>query len=145
MPRLPWQGRSTYEHAPSFRRNALPRGREALEALYAQLPRLRCQRLCEACCGPIGMSALEWQRLERTTHGLPKAKTTTCPLLRGNTCSASKVRPMICRLWGLLPSMSCPFGCEPERWLTEAKGDQFLPRGRGHFAPPLSDACPQAH
>lgn len=23
-----------------------------------------------------------------------------------------------CRLWGVLPAMTCPHGCEPERWLT---------------------------
>jgi len=33
---------------------------------------------------------------------------------------------MICRLWGLTKSMACPFGCVPERWLTEDEAHALL-------------------
>lgn len=52
----------------------------------------------------------------------------SCPLLDGAVCSVYVVRPLICRLWGLVPSMRCHFGCEPERWLTDAQAAQFMRR-----------------
>ena len=41
-------------------------------------------------------------------------------------CSVHAIRPMICRLWGLTKSMACPFGCVPERWLTEDEAHALL-------------------
>jgi len=38
-----------------------------LHALYAQLPALACQGHCTDCCGPIGLSALEYRVMQRTT------------------------------------------------------------------------------
>jgi hypothetical protein len=28
---------------------------------------------------------------------------------------------LICRAWGLVKRMSCPFGCVPDRWLSDAE------------------------
>ena len=41
-----------------------PRIIEQLEALYATLPTVQCQRKCQACCGPILIPKIEAQRLE---------------------------------------------------------------------------------
>jgi hypothetical protein len=37
---------------------------------------------------------------------------------------------MICRLYGVMddPRMRCPFGCEPERWLSEQEAYVWLAR-----------------
>ena len=45
----------------------------------------------------------------------------TCGFLdRGNgLCTIHPMRPMICRVWGLTPSMPCPHGCIPSRVLPD--------------------------
>jgi hypothetical protein len=98
--------------------------REAqIRALYARLPKMDCKGLCSACCGPIEMSLVERERLERaagrpcTTDGR-----LTCSLLTvAGRCSAYDERPMICRLWGLVETMPCPHGCRPEGGLLSAE------------------------
>jgi len=110
----------------------------ALEALYAMLPNIVCQRKCQDCCGPIMMTRLEARRLpemrfdkEPLKLGMGfytrvPSKTLICPLLKDGACSAYSRRPAICRLWGLTEKLRCPFGCEPdERW-TDERAKEWL-------------------
>ena len=100
----------------------------ALDALYATLPRLSCKKLCQNVCGLIEMSDLEYQRIHnRIGRDLPSYdQSLTCPCLNQKTglCKVHEIRPIICRLWGLVHKMACPWGCQPERWLSddEARG-----------------------
>lgn len=81
-----------------------------LEAVYAQIPKIACKGKCHEACGPITMSGLEYERL-----GKPKFKSLTCPVLDADKrCSRYEQRPTICRLWGVVDGMSCPYGCEIE-------------------------------
>lgn len=112
----------------------------ALESLYAQLPKIECQRKCQECCGPIVMTRLEARRLPELQFdrmpmrtGLPGfahvsrvPDTLTCPLLKDGACSAYDRRPAICRLWGLTEKLRCPFGCEPSPRWTERQAYEWL-------------------
>lgn len=104
--------------------------RRALDALYAELPRLNCQGKCAESCGPIAMSPLELDRIVERTGSEPTFDrlTLTCSLLRVERRTVYPIRPAICRLWGLVESMPCPWGCKPERYLTDAQGHAFLSR-----------------
>lgn len=103
-----------------------------LEALYAELPTLDCQGKCQESCGPIGMSKWENVRIRRRLKMRklpPLTENFACPLLLANgKCRVYHVRPMICRLWGLVEAMKCPHGCVPERWLSYGEGKIFLLR-----------------
>src|SRR6266404_8962549 len=94
----------------------------ALEEIYSRVPKIQCQRKCQDNCGPILMATVEWDRLRRAG---PIGKLSgargplTCPLLVDNDCSRYAIRPIICRLFGVIRALRCPFGCVPERWLTE--------------------------
>lgn len=119
------------------KRTALPlAGLDALDALYATLPRIECKRLCQECCGPVFMERLEWDRIGERLGRYPRptaeqAAGLECPMLDADGgCGVYDIRPAICRLWGLVdgPLTRCPHGCEPERWLTEAEGYEFLGR-----------------
>lgn len=93
-----------------------------LEALYASLPKLACQRKCQLTCAVIVMSKLEWERISATLGTYPQGtRNLVCPLFRGDGCTVHPLRPMVCRLYGLVntPEMRCKWGCIPERWLTE--------------------------
>lgn len=107
-----------------------PRRQDAkLEALYDSLPRLECQGLCHDSCGPIDMSVRERARIERT-HGPVVCDTgagAACSMLdEHRRCRVYDIRPMICRLWGIVESLPCPYGCKPERVLTREEGFRLI-------------------
>ena len=93
--------------------------------LYAGLPDISCLRLCHPACGPIVVPAEEWDR-----GGTPRGESLPCPHLDegAGLCRAHELRPLICRLWGVVESMRCPWGCEPERWLSAAEAAELLDR-----------------
>jgi hypothetical protein len=124
----------------------------AMEAIFAQFPAIECKKLCSDFCNIIPMSRLEFARLKQTN---PKLKSKglawgtrvggtfpgrgyvigfrievdsvgICPLLKDGLCSVYNHRPGICRLWGLTKKLKCPYGCEPERFLTEEEAHGFM-------------------
>lgn len=100
-----------------------------LDALYATLPHIECQGLCSDSCGPIGMSLRERGRIiERARKPVTCGSYASCSMLTDDRrCSVYDIRPMICRLWGLLNSMRCPYGCIPEGGLLDdAEGVRLL-------------------
>lgn len=123
----------------------------ALEALYAELPSLDCQGKCGNSCGPIDMTEGERERIVELGVNIPRytseagarwaanMKVDTCRALIPNPfkpygdegrCKVYAVRPMICRLWGMVDvdNMRCHNGCRPSRWLTMEESYQFLKR-----------------
>lgn len=98
--------------------------RDALAAIYAKVPAIRCKGLCWDFCGPIGMTALEAGIIEaHTGQPIPPARSLTCPYLtEAGRCEIYPVRPLICRLWGVTEELRCPHGCETT---------EILPRGEG--------------
>lgn len=107
--------------------------REALEALYAELPQMRCEGLCSDSCYSLAQTPLE-QELVRERTGveldLVQVPPTACPALTMlNRCGVYEVRPMICRLWGMTPGLRCQYGCEPEGgFLSAQQTYEFLAR-----------------
>jgi hypothetical protein len=70
--------------------------------------------------------------MERTAgraHGWQLA-TGHCTLLDEATgrCACYRDRPLVCRAWGTVETSVCPFGCEPDRWLTPQEFDDLLAR-----------------
>lgn len=92
-----------------------------LDALYARLPAIACQGRCTIACGFIVLFELEAERLRHTTHQRPRVvHGNRCVYLTpAGRCSAYAVRPLICRAYGLVHAMSCPYGCTPDRWLED--------------------------
>lgn len=99
-----------------------------LDKLYATLPKLECQGKCQESCGPVFMSRVEWERIKAKLGWIPKAKTITCPMLHPSTgnCRVYEVRPMLCRLWGIVESMPCLWGCKPDKYLSNEEGYKLL-------------------
>jgi Fe-S-cluster containining protein len=100
-----------------------------LDDLYAQVPDVGCKGLCVNSCGSVAMSPEEQRRIaERGVHlPLLAAFVDHCPALRNGRCSVYEVRPMVCRLWGAVEGMKCPFGCAPVfGYLSDATGQRLL-------------------
>lgn len=95
-----------------------------LEAIYSKLPKVPCKRLCGSYCGPIPLQVLELRRILESLSGgtLPApCESGSCPLLKNGECTRYQLRPLICRIFGAVPRLACPHGCEPERWMTDAE------------------------
>lgn len=103
-----------------------------LDALYASLPTIACQGKCQGACGPTPMSAREFSRLNGATLTPPgfHAQTRTCRYLKHDRCSVYPLRPLICRLYGIVESLRCPEGCEPSRMLTHDEGQALITQMR---------------
>ncbi len=93
-----------------------------LDALYAQLPAIACQGLCHDSCGPIDMSVRERARIIERAGPVTCGPGASCSMLTAQRrCGVYDIRPTICRLWGLMRALRCPYGCEPQRWLSDAE------------------------
>lgn len=104
-----------------------------LDRIYAQLPEIECRGKCWDSCGPIRMANVERQRI--IAAGGPNIPEGTYSSAGGlcvaltilNRCGVYERRPMICRLWGLVESMPCTFGCRPEGGLlSDTDGYELL-------------------
>jgi hypothetical protein len=92
----------------------------ALDAVYAELPDVRCAGKCSGACGPVPMTELERDRIAAAGVRIPARVqrrgpgALNCPALNAfQRCSVYEVRPTMCRLWGVTQSLPCVFGCRP--------------------------------
>ena len=97
-----------------------------LQRIYDSIPDVGCKGLCQECCGPMACTEFEAARIEQVTgKPFPSAsRCDSCPFLKDSRCSIYKHRPVICRLWGAIPAMRCPFGCKPT--LSDREGKRVL-------------------
>lgn len=115
--------------------------------LYDRIPAVDCKGHCgrdrhNTCCGPIGCTLVEAELLEEylgiasdwivDLNGAVIMDADKMPLhicrhlgLDGR-CQSYAVRPLICRLWGTVPMMKCPWGCQPKRWLKDEEAGAML-------------------
>ena len=108
----------------------------ALQALYDQIPAIPdCQGHCWLSCGPVAMSDFERRRIRelgvRITHheeAMQWAETYWCEALGPDgRCRVYDSRPLVCRLWGAVEGLKCPYGCVPEGgWLSDRDGYWLL-------------------
>lgn len=93
--------------------------------LWDQVPDAGCKGLCIDSCGPVVASDEEAEILADLGAVLDFDRDTlTCNQLVDGRCSVYENRPLLCRLWGAVPKMPCPFGCEPT--LTDAGGSALM-------------------
>jgi len=56
-----------------------------------------------------------------------------CEYLKDNKCSVYDRRPLLCRLFGIIPGMPCPAGGKPERMLNTKEEDKIIESYRKRF------------
>lgn len=105
---------------------------DRLKKLYDRIPRIACKKLCSEHCRAITLTKPEFRNLASTLNEPIKltgeGALAVCPILDQSTgtCRAYAARPLICRLYGTVPAMKCPYGCVPDRWLTNIEGRALL-------------------
>jgi len=133
-----------------------------LDEIYAEVPALTCKKKCWRSCGVVPAFMVEAERMARyldrpiESFALATSDVTVmlwdraiddglaapipedrCPLLRFNECSVYPVRPLICRLYGIVPRMKCQWGCEPERPFGDDQAHELLARVAALTVPPI--------
>ncbi|WP_199523791.1 hypothetical protein [Micromonospora craterilacus] len=100
-----------------------------MDQLYAELPDIDCKGLCHESCNAIAMTPLERDRIRERGIDISPLHM-PCPALTPlRRCSVREVRPLICRLYGLVERMACPHGCRPEGgFVPEATARRLLAR-----------------
>lgn len=92
------------------------------EEVYKHLPNINCKGLCYQACSYIGAMPIEHQRMYLSS-GKPllfHSETGRCGYLTSeNRCEVYEDRPLMCRAFGTTPVLKCPFGCEPDRWMSD--------------------------
>jgi hypothetical protein len=104
---------------------------EAFEEFYKKLPKIDCQGHCHTSCGPIAATKFEHKRIEKKAGGpIAVDGDLNCSMLKDKRCSVYEIRPTICRLFGVVEGLKCPYGCKPERLLTKEEGFELLEEAR---------------
>ena len=67
------------------------------------------------------------ERVSGKPHALD-IDTFRCAYLQEGRCTIYNDRPLVCRLWGAAENLICPFGCKPDRYLTEAEAVDLMQR-----------------
>jgi uncharacterized protein len=99
-------------------------GLRRLEELYARIPKVKCRRGCSECCGPVIWSRLEWERLPEEMR--KNATSLRCPFsLPDGGCEVYELRPVVCRLFGVVKRMACPYSGQ-ERFLTKEEENAII-------------------
>ena len=101
-----------------------------LKTLWQRIPGFECVPGCRACCGPVFWSKVEWKRIKNkkglfspvkikgVTFFLVQDQQGNCPYASEKGCEVYNDRPLLCRLYGVVEKMLCPFGGKPERILS---------------------------
>ncbi len=90
--------------------------KKELRRIYSKIPEFKCLDNCGKCCGPIYWSLAEEivirDFLKKNGIEYRKARSFLdyCPYLNENKrCDIYPVRPLICRVYGVLEDLKCPF------------------------------------
>ncbi len=107
--------------------------RPTLADLYAMIPGVACRGLCWTACGPVPSSPAERRAVKAATGidlpvdavqaarvGEATGMGFTCPALSAfHTCRVHETRPAVCRAYGVAEGLPCPYGCVPDRVLSD--------------------------
>ena len=104
---------------------------QALERIYAKIPKIQCKKLCQDTCNVVPATQLELDRIEKKSGkrfeplGELPAKINCSMLAKDGSCSVWNIRPAICRMFGAADHklLRCHHGCIPERWLSPRSSD----------------------
>lgn len=110
-----------------------------IEFLYSAIPDFDCKPGCFECCGPVPLHPWESERIgvedsaTITVEELKSIKKAFCQFLKNGKCSIYDHRPLMCRLYGTVENLRCPYGKRPETLLTKKQADKLMKEYIGLF------------
>lgn len=95
---------------------------KTIKYLRKQIPSFLCLKGCTECCGLIFFSSWEWDQVKDKKM----VTNITCPYASNKGCDIYEQRPIICRLFGTVPKLKCPYGCGPFKLLSKKKEIEIM-------------------
>lgn len=90
--------------------------------LYKKIPSFKCMLGCTDCYGPVPFSEWEWSRIKDKRQ----AKGLKCPYASRQGCEIYEQRPFVCRLYGAIEILRCPYGRGPGKLLPDEEAKKVL-------------------
>ena len=113
------------------------------------IPKFRCAPGCSSCCGAVPFTLTEkiaatpmanQLGIKFNTINIPGSPTSflpdqidgSCGFLRENKCAIYNLRPLVCRLFGVVdhPYMFCSQGGKPDRLLSNMEAQTLINANR---------------
>jgi Fe-S-cluster containining protein len=95
---------------------------KTIKYLRKQIPLFKCKKGCTDCCGPVPFSQWEWDQVANQKAAVDL----TCPYATKDGCEIYEQRPILCRLFGTVSKMKCPYGCGPNKMLSRKKEKEIM-------------------
>jgi Fe-S-cluster containining protein len=100
-----------------------------LQSHYDKIPAVKCKGLCQETCGPIFLSQVEVDEV-KAKYGvkLGTDDKMSCTALCGVTgaCKVYDARPWVCRAYGAMTGLECPYGCNTAPLVSIEDADTLL-------------------
>lgn len=93
-----------------------------IKYLRKQIPVFECVPGCSDCCGITVFSKWEWAQISDKCI----ATSIHCPYIIEKGCAIYPQRPIMCRLFGTVSKMKCPYGRGPVKLLTPKKEKELM-------------------
>lgn len=93
-----------------------------LHKIRKLIPKMECIEGCHECCGPVVFTKTEWDKVRIKRQ----AVSIHCPYITDNSCEIYDNRAILCRLFGVVERMPCPYGMRPEQILTKDEEARIL-------------------
>lgn len=103
-----------------------------IQSLYTAIPEFDCKPGCFECCGPVPCHDWELEKLGVETGEFIAAKNLKviepgkCQFIKDGKCSVYERRPLMCRLFGTIEDLQCPYGMRPDILLTKKQASGIL-------------------
>ena len=94
---------------------------------------------CFECCGPVPCHPWESERIglgdaeSVTVEDLKSIEAIQCQFLENGKCSIYERRPFMCRLYGTVEDLRCPYGKRPEILITKKQAVKLMKEYVGLF------------
>lgn len=116
-----------------------------LKKIYGKIPELKCVRGCTECCGdptkpikegylpftPLFWSKIEAENIRRylkekgIKERVVKNPLEPCPYIENGKCLIYPVRPLMCRLFGVVEDLKCPY-VKPKFYLATQEANELI-------------------
>lgn len=112
-----------------------------LISIYEKIPAIDCKGLCHESCTIAPSAKIEIRRAKEAYAGVKlfsqsdvmnklgdvlESEIPVCKMLKHGRCTIYRVRPAICRMYGVAKGLECMFGCVPDRYLSRDEANAIF-------------------
>jgi len=100
-----------------------------LQSHYDKIPPVACKGLCQEACGALVLLKKEVDEIRKEfgkTISTDQNLSCTALCKVSGTCTVYSARPWVCRAYGAMEGLECPYGCNTAPLVSKKDGDKML-------------------